>query len=180
MGLAGLTILRNVLVPSYEMVVPTSTTQFRKVCRSKNSNGRSIAPVKWRTIALVNHYIKILYRPPVSTDAPTQVASSPSSLPSFERFLPSSWVTTTITTTTSTTFFLLLLVVPDVHVRVEGPAVFHLPSLFLPSLSFSPTLPPSLPTYLPTYLPIFTLYGVCGPFTGCERSRLCACRCHAC
>lgn len=39
------------------------TAQFRKVCRSKNSNGRSIAAVKWRTIALVNHYIKILYHP---------------------------------------------------------------------------------------------------------------------
>ena len=45
-------------------------TQFRKVCRSKNSNGRPIPPVKWRTIALVNHYIKILYRPPCSRHLP--------------------------------------------------------------------------------------------------------------
>lgn len=44
----------------------SQATQFRKVCRSKNSNGRPIPPVKWRTIALVNHYIKILYRPPYS------------------------------------------------------------------------------------------------------------------
>ena len=48
----------------------SQATQFRKVCRSKNSNGRPIPPVKWRTIALVNHYIKILYRPPCSHHLP--------------------------------------------------------------------------------------------------------------
>jgi len=49
----------------------SQATQFRKVCRSKNSNGRPIPPVKWRTIALVNHYIKILYRPPVQPSPST-------------------------------------------------------------------------------------------------------------
>lgn len=49
----------------------SQATQFRKVCRSKNSNGRPIPPVKWRTIALVNHYIKILYRPPCSRHLPS-------------------------------------------------------------------------------------------------------------
>lgn len=53
----------------------SQATQFRKVCRSKNSNGRPIPLVKWRTIALVNHYIKILYRPPCSRHLPS--TSSP-------------------------------------------------------------------------------------------------------
>lgn len=58
----------------------SEATQFRKVCRSKNSNGSPIPPVKWRTIALVNHYIKILYRP-----APPEC--SPRHLPLLPRFL---------------------------------------------------------------------------------------------
>lgn len=53
--------------PHERCAYPSSScqaTQFRKVCRSKNSNGRPIPPVKWRTIVLVKHYIKILYRLP--------------------------------------------------------------------------------------------------------------------
>lgn len=50
------------------------TAQFRKVCRSKNSNGRSIAAVKWRTIVLVNHYIKILYHPPRCRTPPPMIS----------------------------------------------------------------------------------------------------------
>ena len=49
-------------------------TQFREVCRSKNSNGRPIEPVKLRTIALVNHYIKILYHPVHARRLSTSIA----------------------------------------------------------------------------------------------------------
>lgn len=55
----------------------SQATQFRKVCRSKNSNGRPIPLVKWRTIALVNHYIKILYRPPCSRHLPSTSSPRP-------------------------------------------------------------------------------------------------------
>lgn len=65
----------------------SQATQFRKVCRSKNSNGRPIPLVKWRTIALVNHYIKILYRPPCSRHFPSP--SSPGRCyPSFSTLFP--------------------------------------------------------------------------------------------
>lgn len=65
---------------------PARSTQFREVCRSKNSNGRPIETVKLRTIALVNHYIKILYRSvhaSLSTVLPSAAPPCPSPSPYF-------------------------------------------------------------------------------------------------